>query len=103
MFELSLIEISQHMNHPYQSNGKSVSYYSNQVILPSSHMEHYMKLLQIDNISKSSEIFIEFVAQKKKIRLSFGSGGDSAETETQDIEAAKLYLTQRMAYLKSLN
>jgi len=103
LFDLSLIEISQHMNHPSQSNGKSVSYYSNQVILPTCHMEHYMKLLQIDNISKSSEIFIEFAAQKKRIRLSFGSGGDSAETETQDIEAAKLYLTQRMTYLKSLN
>jgi hypothetical protein len=91
------------MNHPSQSNGKSVSYFSNQVILPSSHMEHYMKLLQIDNISKSSEILIEFAAQKKRIRLSFGSGGESAETETQDIEAAKLYLTQRMTYWKSLN
>jgi len=72
-------------------------------MLASNHVEHYMNLLKIENINKSSEMFIAFAAQKKRIRLSFGSDGNSAETETQEIEAAKLYLTQRMAYWKSLN
>jgi hypothetical protein len=91
------------MSHSSPSNGKSICYYSNEGLLPSNHVEHYMNLLKIDNINKSSEVFIEFAAQKKRIRLSFGSDGNSAETETREIEAAKVYLTQRMAYLKSLN
>ncbi|MEN9964448.1 MAG: hypothetical protein RL582_1543 [Bacteroidota bacterium] len=91
------------MSHPSPSNGKSICYYSNQVVLASNHVEHYMNLLKIDNINKSSEMFIEFAAQKKKIRLSFGSDGNSAETETQAIEMARMYLMHRIMYWKSLN
>ncbi len=91
------------MSHPSPSNGKSICYYSNQVVLASNHVKHYMNLLKIENINKSSEMFIEFAVQKKKIRLSFDTAGSISETESQAIEMARMYLMHRIMYWKALN